>query len=41
MVERPLLTHKGMHTAHTGGGFCILDVQFDIGWKLAGVTVWA
>jgi hypothetical protein len=28
-----------MHAADPGGGFRILDIQFDIGWELADVTV--
>src|SRR5258708_11200871 len=34
-----LLADRRLHAAYSGGGFGILDIQFDIGWELSAVTV--
>ena len=39
VIEGSLLADQSVHTAHSGGEFRILDIQFDIGWELAEVTV--
>ena len=39
VIEGGLLAHQRLHAAHPGREFRVLDVQFDIGGKLAGVTV--
>jgi hypothetical protein len=39
VIEGGLLTHQGLHAAHSRREFRVLDVQFDIGRKLAGGTV--
>src|SRR6266404_960762 len=37
-VERDLLAHQGLHATHPGRKLRILDVQFDIHWKLADMA---
>ena len=39
MLERSLLTDHSQHAAHSGRILRVFDVQFDIGRKLAAVTV--
>jgi len=39
MIEGRTLAHHGLHTADPGREFRALDVQFDIGRKLAMVAV--
>ena len=39
VIEGRLLTHQGVHAAHSGGELRMLDIQFDIGGEQAGVTV--
>ena len=39
LIEGGLLAHQRLHAPHPGREFRVLDVQFDIGGKLAGVTV--
>jgi hypothetical protein len=41
VIERSLLTYQRLHAAHAGRELCILNVEFDIGWKLTRVTVCA
>ena len=41
MIERSFLAHHSLHAAHPRGEFRVFNVQFDIGGKLSGVTVWA
>ena len=38
VIEGGLLAHQRLHAAHAGREFRVLDVQFDIGGKLAGVA---
>ena len=39
MIERSFLDHQSVHAPHSGRKFRILDTQFDIDRKLAGVAV--
>jgi hypothetical protein len=41
MIEGSRLAHQSMHAAHPGRKLRIFDVQFDIHWKLAHVTLGA
>ena len=41
VIERDLLTHQGLHAAHSGRKLRILDVQFDIHRKLADMAALA
>jgi len=40
-IEGNLLAHHGLHAAHPGRELGVLDVEFDIGGKLARVAVGA
>jgi hypothetical protein len=39
VIKRSLLAHQRVHAAHSRGELRILNIQFDIRWELAGVTV--
>ena len=41
VIERCLLAHHRLHAAYAGREFRILDIQFDIHWKLADAAVCA
>jgi hypothetical protein len=41
MIERSFLAHDSLHAAYARRELRVFDVQFDIGGKLSGVTVWA
>jgi hypothetical protein len=39
MLERSILAHDSLHAPHSRREAGVLDIQFDIGGELAGVTV--
>jgi len=39
MIERNLLTYDSLHTAHPRRSFLVCNVHFDVGGKLASMTV--
>ena len=41
VIEGRLLAHQRLHAAHPRRELRVLDVQFDIGGKLARLAVWA
>jgi hypothetical protein len=39
LLERSILTHQGLHAAHPRRELGVFNVQFGIGWELAGMAV--